>query len=97
MFTPLTLVIRAVLDTNVLISTLLFSGLPSRLVTAGQSVQFQPEVSRSILDENLRALAYPKGALKKAASGVLAAWPCSRIPSYAPPVQVAAALLDGPF
>ena len=52
--------IRAVLDTNVLISALLFSGLPSRLVTAWQSVQFQPVVSRSILDEYLRALAYPK-------------------------------------
>ncbi|MDR4493853.1 MAG: putative toxin-antitoxin system toxin component, PIN family [Nitrospirales bacterium] len=49
-----------VLDTNVLISALLFSDLPSRLVTAWQSVQFQPVVSRSILDEYLRALAYPK-------------------------------------
>ena len=51
-----TLVIRAVLDTNVLISTLLFSGLPSRLVTAWQFVQFQPVVSHSILDEYLEYL-----------------------------------------
>jgi hypothetical protein len=32
-----------------------------------------------------------------AASGVLASWPCSRTPPYAPLVQVAAALLDEPF
>ncbi len=38
-----------------------------------------------------------KGVLKKAASGVLAPWPCSRTPSYAPLVQAAAALLDGSF
>jgi hypothetical protein len=37
------------------------------------------------------------GMLKKAASGVLAPWPHSRTASYAPPVQVAAALLDEPF
>ncbi len=37
------------------------------------------------------------GVLKNSASGVLAPWPCSRTPPYAPPVQVAAALLDPPF
>jgi hypothetical protein len=35
--------------------------------------------------------------LKKAASGVLATWPCSRTSLYAPPVQVTAALLGGLF
>ncbi|MDT3777190.1 hypothetical protein PJI16_06425 [Nitrospira sp. MA-1] len=38
-----------------------------------------------------------QGMLKNAASGVLAHWPCSRTPPYAPLVQAAAALLDGPF
>ncbi|WP_447963455.1 hypothetical protein [Nitrospira sp. Ecomares 2.1] len=38
-----------------------------------------------------------QGVLKNAASGVLAHWPCSRTPPYAPLVQAAAALLDGPF
>jgi hypothetical protein len=38
-----------------------------------------------------------KGVLKNAASGVLAAWPCSRTPPYAPLVQAAAALLDALF
>ena len=35
--------------------------------------------------------------LKKAASGVLAPWPGSQTPPYAPPNQGAAALLDEPF
>jgi putative PIN family toxin of toxin-antitoxin system len=53
-------VTRAVLDTNVLISALLFPGLPSRLVTAWQEGTLLPVVSPPILDEYLRALAYPK-------------------------------------
>lgn len=51
---------RAVLDTNVLISALLFPGLPSRLVTAWQEGMFVPVASSPILDEYVRALAYPK-------------------------------------
>ncbi len=35
--------------------------------------------------------------LKKAPSGVLPPWPCSRTFLYAPPVQAAAALLNVPF
>jgi putative PIN family toxin of toxin-antitoxin system len=53
-------VIRAVLDTNVLISALLFEGLPSRLVPAWRSSSFRPALSPSILAEYLRVLAYPK-------------------------------------
>ena len=52
--------IRAVLDTNVLVSALLFSGLPARLVPAWQASRFYPVLSSSILDEYLRTLAYPK-------------------------------------
>jgi hypothetical protein len=37
------------------------------------------------------------GVLKNVASGVLAPWPGSRTPPYAPPIQAAAALLDEPF
>jgi hypothetical protein len=37
------------------------------------------------------------GLLKKAASGVLAIFPCSRTKVYAPRVKTAAALLDGLF
>ena len=53
-------VIRAVLDTNVLISALLFLGPPSRLVSAWQSSRLRPIVSAQILEGYLRVLAYPK-------------------------------------
>lgn len=52
--------IRAVLDTNVIISALLFSGPPSQLVSAWQSNRLRPVVSAPILDEYIRVLAYPK-------------------------------------
>ena len=52
--------IRAVLDTNVVISALLFSGPPSQLVSAWQSSRLRPVVSAPVLDEYIRVLAYPK-------------------------------------
>ena len=59
-------VIRAVLDTNVIISALLFSGPPSQLVSAWQSSRLRPVVSAPILDESIRVLAYPKFELTSA-------------------------------
>jgi putative PIN family toxin of toxin-antitoxin system len=53
-------VIRAVLDTNVILSALLFGGPTGRLVTAWQTGGFQLLLSRAILEELLRTLAYPK-------------------------------------
>jgi putative PIN family toxin of toxin-antitoxin system len=53
-------VIRAVLDTNVLISALLFTGPSSRLVPAWQSGRLTPVISADILKEYVRALSYPK-------------------------------------
>jgi putative PIN family toxin of toxin-antitoxin system len=53
-------VIRAVLDTNVVISALLFSGPPSQLVAAWQSNSIRLIVSAPILEEYIRVLAYPK-------------------------------------
>ncbi len=58
--------IRAVLDTNVVISALLFSGPPSQLVSAWQSGRLRPVVSGPIFDEYLRVLAYPKFELTPA-------------------------------
>lgn len=58
--------IRAVLDTNVLVSGLLFSGTPSRLVSSWQASLLRPVVSAEILDEYLRVLAYPKFKLTAA-------------------------------
>lgn len=59
-------VIRAVLDTNVIVSALLFSGPPSQLVSAWQSGRLRPIVSALILDEYIRVLAYPKFKLRTA-------------------------------
>ena len=53
-------VIRAVLDTNIIVSALLFSGAPSQLVPAWQAGRLKPVLSADILDEYLRVLAYPK-------------------------------------
>lgn len=52
--------IRAVLDTNVLVSALLFSGPPSQLVPAWQGGRLCPIVSAEILEEYVRVLAYSK-------------------------------------
>ncbi|MFQ5802397.1 MAG: putative toxin-antitoxin system toxin component, PIN family [Candidatus Methylomirabilales bacterium] len=51
---------RVVLDTNTLISALLFSGTASRLVPLWQSRRLTLLISKAILQEYLRALAYPK-------------------------------------
>ena len=52
--------IRVVLDTNTLISALLFSGTASRLVLLWQSRRITVLISKEILQEYLRVLAYPK-------------------------------------
>ena len=52
--------IRAVLEPNVILSALLFGGPPGELVRAWQTGRFRLLLSRAILEEVLRALAYPK-------------------------------------
>ena len=52
--------IRVVLDTNTVVSALLFSGIASRLVPLWQTRRIAVYVSREILREYLRVLAYPK-------------------------------------
>ncbi len=51
---------RVVLDTNTVISALLFTGTASRLLHLWQARRITPLVSREILQEYLRVLAYPK-------------------------------------
>ena len=51
---------RVVLDTNTLVSALLFGGTASRLVPLWQSGRISLLVSGPILEEYLRVLAYPK-------------------------------------
>lgn len=52
--------LRAVLDTNVIVSALLHRGPTNRLVEAWQQGTVIPLVSKAILEEYLRVLAYPK-------------------------------------
>ncbi len=53
-------VLRILLDTNVLISAILFGGVTSQLVNLWQGGAILPLITRPILEEYLRALAYPK-------------------------------------
>lgn len=51
---------RVVLDTNVLLPSLLFEGITNRLVDLWQSGTITILVIRPILEEYIRALSYPK-------------------------------------
>jgi len=57
--------VRVVLDTNTVISALLFSGISSNLVSLWQKGLITPLLSREILDEYLRVLSYPKFELSE--------------------------------
>ena len=56
---------RVVLDTNAVVSALLFSGVSSKLVSLWRKGLITPLLSRQILDEYLRVLSYPKFALSE--------------------------------
>lgn len=51
---------RVVLDTNAIVSALLFSGISSELVSLWQKGLITLLLSREILDEYLRVFSYPK-------------------------------------
>lgn len=51
---------RIVVDTNVLVSALLFRGKPSEMVNLWKKGIIVPLCSKEILEEYLRVLAYPK-------------------------------------
>ncbi len=55
--------IRVILDTNVLISALLFSGEPGRIVERWKSGAFVPVFSRDTFDEFRKVLSYTKFSL----------------------------------
>jgi putative PIN family toxin of toxin-antitoxin system len=57
--------VRVVLDTNVLVSALLFTGTSSELVPLWQKGAITALLSRGILDEYLRVLSYPKFQLSE--------------------------------
>ena len=56
---------RVVLDTNVVVSALLFTGISSKLVQLWQGGTITALVSRTILEEYLRVLSYPKFKLSE--------------------------------
>lgn len=56
---------RVVLDTNVLVSAFLFTGITSQMVPLWQKGSITVLLSREILDEYLRVLAYPKFQLSE--------------------------------
>jgi len=57
--------VRVVLDTNAVVSALLFSGVSSKLVSLWRKGLITPLLSREILDEYLRVLSYPKFELSE--------------------------------
>jgi putative PIN family toxin of toxin-antitoxin system len=56
-------VIRIVLDTNVLVSALLFSGEVGHIISSWKAQKFLPVLSYDTFDEFRRVLAYPKFSL----------------------------------
>jgi putative PIN family toxin of toxin-antitoxin system len=59
-------IIRVVLDTNVLISALLFKGELSRIVGLWQKGKIVPVISKETFDELRTVLEYPKFSLSRA-------------------------------
>jgi len=50
----------AVIDTNVLVSALLFGGVPGKLIPLWKERVVQPKASKETIEEYIRVLAYPK-------------------------------------
>jgi len=57
--------IRVVIDTNVLVSALLFGEKPGRLASYWKKGEILPYLSREMADEYLRVLSYPKFELSE--------------------------------
>jgi uncharacterized protein len=51
---------KVVIDTNVVISGLLFGGIPGEIVSLWHQKRILPYTSRAIIQEYLRVLSYPK-------------------------------------
>lgn len=56
-------IVRVVLDTNVLVSSLLFRGVVSKVVDLWETGKIIPVISRETFDEFKKVLAYPKFSL----------------------------------
>jgi putative PIN family toxin of toxin-antitoxin system len=51
---------RVVVDSNVVVSALLFGGISGKLIPLWKGGRMQPLCSKEIIDEYVRVLAYPK-------------------------------------
>jgi uncharacterized protein len=56
---------KVVIDTNVVVSALLFGGLPGRLIPLWKTRKIRPYASTDMIDEYVRVLAYPKFQLSE--------------------------------
>jgi uncharacterized protein len=54
-----------VIDTNVLVSALLFGGVPGKLIPLWKEGMVRPKASKDIVEEYIRVLAYPKFQLSE--------------------------------
>ena len=54
------MITKVVIDTNVIVSALLFGGKPGNLITLWKHRVIIPFVTKEIVDEYLRVLTYPK-------------------------------------
>jgi uncharacterized protein len=52
--------IRAVIDTNVIVSAILFGGIPGKLISLWKSGRITPLATKDMIDEYIKVLAYPK-------------------------------------
>jgi len=58
--------IKVVIDTNVIISAILFGGIPGELISLWKSGRIKPLASKEIVDEYIKVLTYPKFELSEA-------------------------------
>ena len=58
--------IKVVIDTNVIISAILFGGTPAELMSLWKNGRIKPLASKEIIDEYIKVLAYPKFELSEA-------------------------------
>ncbi|MCG2723103.1 MAG: putative toxin-antitoxin system toxin component, PIN family, partial [Thermodesulfovibrionales bacterium] len=56
-------IIRVVLDTNILVSSLIFRGMVSKIVDLWETGKIIPVISRETFDEFTKVLSYPKFSL----------------------------------
>jgi putative PIN family toxin of toxin-antitoxin system len=57
--------VKVVVDTNVVVSALLFGGTPGELISLWRGKTIRPLASKQIIDEYLRVLTYPKFKLSE--------------------------------